>query len=93
MQAFKHKAAELAARLQNLGNADGMKIIEASTENALYFDGIGEAMCIMHMDGSVNIIDHIGMGNMTVEVISAGNILKVLMHYRPFKEVFKQNVQ
>jgi len=47
----------------------------------------------MHDDGSVNIIENVGSGVITSEVISAENILKVLHHYRPFKEVFKGNVQ
>jgi hypothetical protein len=50
-------------------------------------------MCVMHDDGSVNIFQGVGHGIITGEVISAANILKVLQHYRPFKEVFKDNVQ
>ena len=50
-------------------------------------------MCIMHSDGSVNIVDHMGKGRMAVKVISSANILKVLEHYRPFKEIFKGKVQ
>jgi hypothetical protein len=50
-------------------------------------------MCIMHDDGSVNIIENMGNGMITGEVISSENILKVLHHYRPFKEVFRGNVQ
>jgi hypothetical protein len=47
----------------------------------------------MHDDGSVSIIENLGSGVITSEVISSANILKVLHHYRPFSEVFKGNVQ
>jgi len=71
----------------------GMKIIEVSSAGALHFDVIDEAMCIMHSDGSANIIDHMGKGVMIVESISSANILKVLNHYRPYKDVFHRQVQ
>ena len=88
-----NKAAQLSRKLEQVDIAEGTKIIEKSNEEALYFNVIEDAMCIMHDDGSVNIIDaaHMHKGRMTVEVISAENILKVLKHYRPFKEVFKLN--
>lgn len=88
------KAAELSAKLSALQAADGMNILESQYEAALFFDVIGDAMCIMHDDGSVNIIEPMGNGRLTVEAISPENILKVLHHYRPFTEVFKnQQIQ
>ena len=86
-------AAELAAKLEQVDVVEGMKIIDGWNKKSLHFDVIDDAMCIMHADGSVNIIEHMGKGAVTVEVISSGNILKVLKHYRPFKEVFKDQVQ
>jgi hypothetical protein len=50
-------------------------------------------MCIMHDDGSVNIFESSGSGVITSEVIPSANVLEVLQHYRPFKEVFKGNIQ
>lgn len=88
-----NNAAELADRLNQVDVAEGMKLIEECNKTSLYFDVIDDAMCIMHTDGSVNIIEHMGKGTVTVEVISSGNILKVLKHYRPFKEVFKDQMQ
>jgi hypothetical protein len=90
-----NKAAQLSKtkRLEQLDVAEGMKVINKSSEEALYFDVIRDAMCIMHDDGSVSIIENLGRGVITSEVISSANILKVLHHYRPFKEVFKGNVQ
>ena len=88
-----NKAAQLSATLEQVNVDEGMKIIEASYDKSLYFDVIDDAMCIMHDDGSVNIIEHVDEGAITVEVISSENILKVLQHYRPFKEVFKGTVQ
>lgn len=88
-----NKAAQLAKRLEGRNVPDGMKIIELSNKEALYFDVIEDAMCIMHDDGSVNIVENAGSGVLTCEVISSENILKVLQHYRPFKEVFKGNIQ
>lgn len=88
-----NKAAQLSERLEQLDIAEGMKLIEKSNEEALYFDVIEDAMYIMHDDGSVNIIENLGHGVITSEVISSANILKVLHQYRPFKEVFKDNVQ
>ena len=42
-------------------------------------------MCIMHDDGSDNIIENMGNSVITGEVISSANILKALHHYQPFK--------
>jgi len=88
-----NKAAQLSKKLEQVDVAEGMKLIDQSNQEALYFDVIGDAMCIMHDDGSVNIVESAGGGFMTTEVISPENILKVLHHYRPFKEVFKSSVQ
>ena len=88
-----NKAAKLAAKLEQADVEEGLTVIEAETRKSLHFDVIDDVMCIMHSDGSVNIIAHIGAGAMTVEVISAGNTLRVLRHYRPFKDVFKDQVQ
>ena len=87
------KAAQLSKRLEQVDIAEGMEIIDKSNKEGLHFDVIEDAMCIMHDDGSANIIEHSGSGVFTVEVISTANILKVLQHYRPFKEVFKGNIQ
>lgn len=87
------KAAQLSQRLEQLDLAAGMKLIDTANEEALYFDVIEDVMSIMHDDGSVNFIENIGSGVVTTEVISPANILRVLHHYRPFKEVFKGNVQ
>jgi hypothetical protein len=88
-----NKAAQLSNQLEGLDVAERMKLIEGSFVEALHFDVIGNAMCVMHDDGSVNIFENVGRGVMTGEVISSENVLKVLHHYRPFKEVFKGNVQ
>jgi len=88
-----NKAAELAEKLEKLNVAEGMQLIESTNEDALYFDIIEDAKYIMHDDGSVNIIENMGNGIITTEVISSENILKVLHHYRTFKEVFKGIVQ
>ncbi|MCF6257183.1 MAG: hypothetical protein L3J98_13015 [Gammaproteobacteria bacterium] len=88
-----NKAALLSKKLEQVDTDEGMKIINKSNEEALYFNVIEDAMCIMHDDGSVNIIQSFGSGVITSEVISSANILKVLQHYRPFKEVFKGNIQ
>ena len=88
-----NKAAQLSKKLEQVDIAEGMKIIEKQNEEALYFNVIEDAMCIMHDDGAVNIIENFGSGVITSEVISSANILKVLQHYRPFKEVFKDNIQ
>jgi hypothetical protein len=92
---FMSKAAELAKKLEHVDIAAGIPIIEESYDGALHFKVIKEnSMCVMHDDGSVNIFELIvGSGRITTEVISAENILKVLHHYRPFKEIFKGNVQ
>ena len=88
-----NKAAQLADSIEQVGVAEGIKLIEGRYEEALHFDVIDDAMCIMHDDGSVNIIENMGKGKVTVETISSENILKVLKHYRPFKEVFKGQLQ
>ena len=88
-----NKAANLSKALEHAGIEEGMKIIDKSNAEALCFDAIGDAMCLMHDDGSVNIIESSGGGVVTTEVISSANILKTLHHYRPFKEVFKGNIQ
>lgn len=87
------KAADLGKRLESLSRDTGIKLIDEASEKALYFNVFGDAMCIMHDDGSVNIIEILGHGVATTEVISPENILKVLHHYRPFKDVFKGMVQ
>jgi hypothetical protein len=87
------KAAQLSKKLEHLDIAEGIKVIEESYEEALHFDVLEDAMCVMHDDGSVNIFEILGGGRVTCEVISSANILKVLKHYRPFKEVFKGNMQ
>lgn len=87
------KAGQLSARLEKAGVAEGIEIIQKYNKKALYHDVIDDAMCIMHEDGSVNIIENMGKGVVTVEVISSENILKVLKHYRPFKDVFKNQIQ
>jgi hypothetical protein len=88
-----NKAAQLSKKLERLSVPEAMKLIEDANNGSLYFDVIDEAMCMMHDDGSVNIFESMGNGVVTGEVISAANILKVLKHYRPFKEVFKRNIQ
>lgn len=87
------KAAQLGKRLESLGRNEGINIIEEASANALYFNVFDDAMCLMHDDGSVNIIEIQGHGVVTTEAISPANILKVLHHYRPFKDVFKGMVQ
>ena len=86
-----NKAAQFSQKLEQAlkqaGMAEVMGLIEKSGEEALYFDTIKDAYCVMHDDGSVNIVDLRGHGVVTSEVISAENILKVLNHYRPFKDV------
>ena len=88
-----NKAAQLSAKLEQVDVVEGMKIIEEWSVKALFFNVIDDANCIMHDDGSANIIESMGKGGILVEVISSENILKVLKHYRPFKEVFKGNIQ
>lgn len=82
---------QLSKKLEQLDVTSGMQEIEKSNEEALYFDVIDDVMCIMHDDGSANFIEHMGKSVITTEVISAANILKVLKHYRLFKDVFKGN--
>lgn len=84
-----NKAAQLAQQLEALRGSAAMNAIGA----ALYFDVFRDAMCLMHEDGSVNFIENQRHGLLTCEVFAAENILKVLHHYRPFKEVFKGNLQ
>jgi len=88
-----NKAAQLSKELEKLDVAEGMELILKTNEEATYFEVIEDSMCVMHDDGSVNIIENMGNGVITSEVISAENILKVLHYYRPFKEVFKGGVQ
>ncbi len=88
-----NKATQLLQNLGKLSIAEGMDVIEESTRDALWFDAVEDVMAIMHKDGSVNFIDNCGRGVVTCEAISVANILKVLQHYRPFKEVFKNNIQ
>ncbi len=88
-----NKASTLSAKLEHLDVEKGLTLIQESSQLALYFDVIGDVMCIMHDDGSVNMVENFGRGAITVEAISPENILKVLQHYRPFKEVFKTQVQ
>ncbi|SMN15179.1 hypothetical protein CRYPA_1290 [uncultured Candidatus Thioglobus sp.] len=88
-----NKAAQFSEKLEQVDITEGLKLIDQQNQEALYFDVIEEAMCIMHDDGSVNIIENLGSGVITSEVISSANILKVLQYYRPFKEVFKSNIQ
>lgn len=88
-----NKAAQLSKELEQLNVAEGMDVIETSAKDALWFDIIEDIYMIMHKDGSVNFIDNRGRGIVSCEAISAANVLKVLQHYRPFKEVFKGNIQ
>lgn len=88
-----NKAALLSKELEQLGIAEGMEAIGKATEDAIWFDAVEDVMTVMHKDGSVNFIENRGRGIITCEVISAENILKVLRHYRPFKEVFRSNIQ
>lgn len=90
--AFMNKALQLSKKLEQLDIAEGLDLIEKSNEKALHFDVFGDAMCIMHDDGSVNIIERLGGGVITSEVISVENILKILKHYRPFDEVLNRTV-
>jgi hypothetical protein len=87
-----NKALQLSKELEKFDIAEGIDLIEKSQSKALHFDVFGDAMCIMHDDGSVNIIETLGGGVITSEAISAENILKVLKHYRPFAEVFNRKV-
>jgi len=87
------KAAQLAKELEPLKIEEGLKVIEKSYADALWFEPVGDVMSIMHDDGSVNFIEHRGHGVVTCEVLSAQNVLKVLLHYRPFKEALKLNIQ
>lgn len=88
-----HKAARLSEALEQMSLAEGIAEPEKASTKALYFDVIGDAMCIMHDDGSVNTVERAGRGVITTEVISAENIVKVLHHYRPFGELLRRNVQ
>lgn len=88
-----NKAAQLSRTLERVDMAQALKIIEGPYADALHFDVIENAMCVMHDDGSVNIFDIRGNGVFTSEVISSANILKVLHHYRPFKGVLTNSMQ
>lgn len=88
-----NKASKLSAELDQTEIEKGMSLIEEYSQRALHFDVIGDAMCIMHDDGSVTMVENMGRGGVTVEAISSANILKVLHRYRPFKEVFETKVQ
>jgi hypothetical protein len=88
-----NKAAKLAAQLEQVDGDRGLQMIEAQTRSALHFDVIDGVMCIMHSDGSVNMIGQRSSSAMMVETISAANILKVLQHYRPFGDVFPGMLQ
>lgn len=88
-----NRAAEVSAKLEQLDVAEGMKLIESCTHESLYFDVIEDAMCIMHTDGSVNIVESFGKGGINVEVISSATIVRVLQYYRPFKDLFKDTIQ
>lgn len=88
-----NKAAQLSEKLEGSSVQEGMDLIDRASEKALHFDVHDDSMCVMHDDGSVNIIEHMGNGVITSEVISSANILKVLHHYRPFKELFKGQLQ
>lgn len=88
-----NKAAQFNKKVEQVGVGEVPKLVEKANSEILHFDVINEAMCIMHDDGSVNIIQNAGNGVITGEVISAENILKVLQYYRPFKDVFKGNLQ
>jgi hypothetical protein len=90
---YMNQAAQLSKELEQLNVAEGMDVILKSTKDALWFETVEDVMTVMHKDGSVNFFDNRGRGIITCEVISAANILKVLRHYRPFKEVFKGNIQ
>lgn len=87
------KASQLAAKLNGIEAHAGINMVEAEANKALHFDVIDDVMCIMHSDGSVNLIGQMGAAAMMVETIAPHNILKVLKHYRPFKDVFKDQVQ
>lgn len=88
-----NKSAQLAKQLETLKIEDGIKLIEKAGDEGIHFNVFGDAMCIMHDDGSVAIIEIMGGGVNKIEVISPENVLKVLHHYRPFKEVLKNNLQ
>ncbi len=88
-----NKAAQLSNKLISLDIYEFEKAIERSTKEAISFCAAEDVLCIMHSDGSVNFLDLGGDGIVTGEVISAENILRVLLCYRPFKEVFKSDIQ
>lgn len=73
-----NKAAQLAAKLNGIEARAGMDMVEAEANKALHFDMIDDVMCIMHSDGSINLIGQMGSSAMVVETIAAHNILKVL---------------
>lgn len=87
-----NKAAKLSASLEKMtpeaAMAWIMETVEGKSEKPLHFNVLNDTMCIMHDDGSVNMIQNQGGGIITGEVVSGENILKVLEYYRPFSEVF-----
>lgn len=87
-----NKAAQFSAQLSKLDVQAGLTLVEAQADKAVHFDVIDEVMCLMHADGSVNMISQVSGVGMAVEAISAANILRVLKHYRPFSEVFSSPV-
>lgn len=87
------KAAQLSKELEGVSIPDGMKLIEKTLPSALNFEVFGDVQCIMHGDGSVNILELHGHGVITCHSISSENILKVLHHYRPFSDLFKGGIQ
>jgi hypothetical protein len=84
-----NKAAKLMASVAHANGDEGLRLIEAQAEVALSSFEMDDILCMMHADGSVNFIVPMDGGAVAVEAISAVNILKVLMHYRPFAAVFK----
>jgi hypothetical protein len=86
-----NKAARLMARVEQLGVDKGSRVLEAEAKTALSTFERDDVLCIMHSDGSVNFVA-LGEDGVSVEAISAVNILKVLQHYRPFPGVFKDQL-
>ena len=50
-----NKAAQLSAKLEQVGGSEGMNIIGELSDKSLSIYSIDDAMCVMHDDGSVNI--------------------------------------
>lgn len=84
-----NKAAQLMASVAHANLDEGLSLIEAQAEVALSSFEMDDVLCMMHADGSVNFVAPMDGGGVAVEAISAVNILKVLLHYRPFAAVFK----